>query len=254
MKKRKIIIALIGMLFLTGLYALARNYRWIGSGVDELPDARQEIEKIYSLYNKQDTSFTIRGVIRLLDSEKDNAVKEVTPFVYTKHQAQYYSSLGYVQTLCANGMGIQLDTVNRYIVVSRVDPSLLDNSQNSLLPFTQFMQDTATYKTTIAAVQKGREYAITITSEASPDIKKATIFYHPATYRIIKSEIEWWKSATAGLNENEQDQTWVTRIEYEHTTATGETAAERINKIVVSMNGKIEPAPAYRGYEFQSAF
>jgi hypothetical protein len=257
MKKRKFIFILTALLLLTGLFALAKNYQWLGLGSEdsgEVPDAKTELQKLYSAYNKPDTSFGMKGSIRLFDQEDNNTLKEVTPFRYTKSGSEYYCQLGFLQTICADTIGIQIDTLNKQLMVSKINAAMLSDATGSLLPFSKFIQDERTFHAEVAILRKDKEYAITITDESTPAIKKATVFYDPATYRVLKAEIEWWKEATAGSGEADQNRTWLTRIEYEHLAVTRERVADRINSIIVWKEGKIMPAPAYRGYEFQSTF
>jgi hypothetical protein len=257
MKRNRNIFLVIILLFVSGLVALAANNDWLGSGGnndDDLPDAKAELMQLYATYSRPDSSFAMKGVIRLHDNENENLLKEETPFQYIKIQSQYYCRLGYMQTFCADSLLVQLDTLNRQIVVAKFDPAVLAGLTGSLLPFEKFMKQKADFKFDVSIAGGKKQRTLTVRNDLAPEIKRASVSYDPDTYRIISSEIEWWKDALAGSGESDQNKTWVTRIEYEHGAAAGEPIVTRINKIFTVKNGKIEPAPVYMGYEFQTTF
>jgi hypothetical protein len=257
MKKRNILITLTAaILLVSGAVALAGNFKWLGNrdANDELPDSREELKRLYAVYSKPDSSFAMKGVIRLHDTENKNALTEETPFQYVKVGSACYSQLGYLQTFCADSFFLQLDTLNKQILLSKFDSRLLSDVNQSLFPFEKYMNDTSSsYLVKIVAGRKGKDRSLTVTNDAIPEIKQSVVFYDPVTYRINRVEIEWWKDATAGLSEDDQNRTWFTSIDYQHMPATM-SPASKIYSIITVKNGRIELAPAFRDYEVQSTF
>ncbi len=81
MKKKKLLIPLAVLLILSGLVAIAGNYHWFGLNTGnkttaDLPDAKEELKKLYAAYTKPDSAMHIEGTIRLFDRENNEAFKK----------------------------------------------------------------------------------------------------------------------------------------------------------------------------------
>ena len=258
MSKKKIILPVLLLFVVSGLFAIAKNYHWFGLDISknktDLPDAKEELRKIYGLYSKPDTSLSIKGIIRLYDRENKDALKEQTPFSYSKKGMQVYSQLGYMETFVDDSIVVQLDTVNKYIIVSKTDMSQVQASSQPGLPFEKFMQDTSAFKVEVTVAEKNKQRTLTIKSELNPEIKSSIIYYDPVSYKILKAEIEWWKEAIVYENEDTDKKTWLTIMDYTYPLAPGLTVQEKIKKIIVWKDGKAEPAPAYKDYQVHITF
>jgi len=253
MNKRKFFIPIAVLLVLSGVFAIANNNHWLtpDHNKNELPDAKEELRKLYAIYNKQDTSLTINGIIRLYDRENKDALKEQTPFSYSKKGKRVFNQLGYLQTFFEDSLIVQLDTVNKYIAVSKITEGVQESVQNGL-PFERFMQDTSTFKITATVSEKNKERALTVISELNPEIKSSVIYYDPVTYKIKKAEIEWWKEAPIYDKEAVSKKIWLTIMEY--TYPAGMSNPESIKEIIVWKDGKPEPAKAYKDYQVHVTF
>jgi hypothetical protein len=258
MNKKKIILTAGVLLLVTGLLAIANNFHWLGlnssDNKTELPDAKEELRKLYAVYNRPDTSLNIKGVIKLYDRENKDALKEKTPFSYSKKGIQQYSQLGYVQTFINDSLLVQLDTLNKYIIVSKTGAGSIPQSGQTILPFEKFVQDTSTFKIELTVTEKNKERVLTIKSDLNPGIRSSAIYYDPATYKISKAEIEWWKEAMVYENEDTDKKTWLTVMEYSYPVLSEIPVVEKIKKIIIIKDGKVEPAPAYKEYQFQVTF
>jgi hypothetical protein len=260
MNKKKILIPLAVLLILSGLVAIAGNYHWFGLNIvnkttADLPDAKEELKKLYTVYSNPDSAMHIEGTIRLFDRENEDAFKEEAKFSYSRKGKQLFSELGPIQSVMADSIIVQLDTANKYILVSKIDGAAELPAQAAGLPFEKFMQDTSAFKIEAAVSEKGKERALTIKSELNPEIKSSTLYYDPATYRISHAEIEWWKEAIVYKDEDSQKKTWLSVIRYTYPLSSGKSAAEEIKKIIViNKEGKAEPAKAYNDYSIRSSF
>jgi hypothetical protein len=258
MNKKKIILTAVVLLLVTGLLAIANNFHWLGLNRNgnntELPDAKEELRKLYAVYSNPDTSLNVKGIIKLYDRENKDVLKEKTPFSYSKKGTQLYSQLGYMQSFISDSLVVQLDTMNKYIVVSKTGIGSASQSVQTGLPFEKFMQDTSTFKIDVTITEKNKERVLIIKSDLNPEIRSSAIYYDPVTYKIRKAEIEWWKEAMVYENEDTDKKTWLTVMEYSYPVLSGTAIAEKIKKIIVMKDGKAEPTPAYKDYQFQVTF
>jgi hypothetical protein len=253
--KKKLIIPGLALLVTTGLLAMVNSNHWFGSkapGKNEFPDAKEELSKIYAVYGKADTSFTMKGRIRLFDREQKDSLAEEMPLFYCRQGAAFYGQLGYMQSFFDDGLLVQLDTVNKYIIVSKVEKEAAPVASSGF-PLEKFMEDTSAFKIQAAVIdEKSTERVMTIKSELTPEIKSTTIFYDPVTYVIKRAKIEWWKDAlVAGEDGNK---TWLTVIEYSYPAGRQVPIAEQVKKIITRKNDEVAPAPGYQNYEIRQTY
>ena len=116
------------------------------------------------------------------------------------------------------------------------------------------MQDTSTFKIDATITEKNKERVMTIKSDLSPEIRSSAIYYDPLTYKIMKIEMEWWKEAMVYGSKDMDKKTWLTVMEYKYPPSPGIFVTEEIKKIVTIKDGKAEPTPAYKDYQFEVAF
>ena len=255
MNRRKVFIPIAMLLVLSGLFAIANNNKWLtpGNAKDELPDAKEELRKLYTIYSKQDTSFNINGMIRLYDKENKDVLKEQTTFSYSKKGKDVFNQIGYLQTFFDNSLVVQLDTVNKSIAVSKIEEGVQIPVQSGL-PFEKLMDDTSTFKISATVSEKNKERALTVISELNPEIKSSVIYYDPGTYKIKKVEIEWWKEAMINDQEEANKKIWLTIMEYTYPVSLGTSGPKSINEIIVWKDGKANPTKAYEGYQVHVTF
>jgi hypothetical protein len=255
MNRRKIFIPIALLLVLSGLFAIANSNKWLtpDNAKNELPDAKEELQKLYTIYNKQDTSFNINGMIRLYDKENKDVLKEQTSFSYSKKGKNVFNQIGYLRTFFDDSLVVQLDTVNKYIAVSKIVEGRRVPVQSGL-PFEKFMEDTSTFKISATVSEKNKERALTIISELNPEIKSSVIYYDPVTYKIKKAEIEWWKEAMINDQEEANKKIWLTIMEYTYPVSSGTSGPKSIKEIIVWEDGKPKPTKAYEDYQVHVTF
>jgi hypothetical protein len=116
------------------------------------------------------------------------------------------------------------------------------------------MQDTSTFKIEATLTEKNNKRILTIKSDLNPEIKLSAIYYDPVTYKINKVEIEWWKETMLNENKDAEKKIWLTVMDYSYPVSPGMPVAEKIKKIITMKDGKAEPTPAYKDYQFQVTF
>ncbi|HET9056046.1 MAG TPA: hypothetical protein VFN30_04275 [Chitinophagaceae bacterium] len=244
--------------FLCGAIAVAGKYNiqgaLFGGKKLPLPDAKQELKKIYTLYSNADSSITMEGIIRFYDKEKNDALKEQTGFYFTRNKKNFYSRLDYLQTYCADSLLIQLDTINKFIVVSKINIEVEEGHSQNILPFERFMQDTSSFKITATIKEENDERIITIQSELNPEIKSTSLYYDPVTYKIKRAEVEWWKDPLPGNDKESENKIWLANIEYRYPGISNISVENSIKKIIIINKGQVQVTEAYKDYEVKLSF
>jgi hypothetical protein len=248
MKKRKKIIALVGLLII-GSLAIAGNYSGWFNGSDNdnnQPDAKEEYRRLYERYTRTDSIMNLRGVITLYDGENPTTVKEQSNFEYAKQGKQFYSQLSSLQTFCDGKLVLQLDTVNKIIALSPMNSEDIpaDQSQSSL---NMFFSDTAAFRFSGGVSGNNQERTLTCRHELIPDIRLFRLIYDPVSYQLRKAEIEWWKNPLI-TDTTRKDEVWITKISYQNATPAPWKADELMNKIIRVTEKGIEPMTRYKDY------
>jgi hypothetical protein len=218
---------------------------------NEYPPVKEEFARLYDRLNGKDSTLNLSGTIRLYDSETPNSIKETTPFSFTRSGSSFVSLLGSMQTMSNGHVFIQLDTTNRYLMVSPIDENALSSSAKAVMPFDALFSDTATFRMSGKVGGSATERFIELTSDFSPEIKSMTIYYDPANYMITHAELQWWKNNMIPNNAKEPD-TWITKIQYSYPLFIGLDIEDKISDIITINKNTVEPAAPYRDYRFNS--
>src|SRR4051812_44851384 len=121
-RRKFITLVLCGLMAITGI-AMAGNYAgWFyqyGGRKAVLPTASEEFRKLYERFMQQGSTIDMSGDILLYDGENRSGAKERNSFHFIKNGMASYSQLGYIQNYCNGKLLLQLDTVNRLIIVAR---------------------------------------------------------------------------------------------------------------------------------------
>lgn len=255
-KNKKILFPLFILLFLAGILAVANKNKWFDFGqTNELPDAREEIKKLFNRYSHPDSSINMKGMIRLYDEENDHLLKEETTFIFKKHGLQVYNSLGYLQIFCADSLIVQLDTVNKYILLSKLDQKMMQILSHPInFPSEQWLSDSTDFKIDADVIKKNNYRTLIIKNNHNPDIKSSSITYDPVTYKVKSAEIVWWKNKLTTEEDEKNNKVWVTKITYDHLPPDKFAIDAMINKIIRIEKNKTEVAPAYKGYRVETTF
>lgn len=240
MKNKNTIVMITFLLVLLAgsFFAMARSMGWFPrEGKEPVShDGREDLQKIYARYMGAGQGFDVSGTILLYDEEAGNALKEQTAFRNIRTGSLFYSQLSYQQTFANDSFAVQLDSVNKIIIVSKIDSMVRSAANGSLFPFEKYMGDTSVFKITATVTDNGAERKLVLKNELLPAIKSTTLFYDAATYTITRAEIEWWKSQVQG-NDVDGNKCWLSKISYQNTVGQPLDIQEGINK-VVRYNGK----------------
>ena len=147
----------------------------------------------------------LAGTIYLFEDARATSPKEVTPFKYFRQNLQTYAQLGRIRTYNANDVSLQVDSIDKTVVVSRQQLNAQPEFLESLL------RDTANFKARSLNDENGLK-VIEFINAQTPNIKACRIYYTPGTYELRHCTIEWWKD---GAGEEATDTSvWITKIDY----------------------------------------
>ena len=258
MNKTKIIIPVILLLVLTGFFAIANDQHWFGwnnNTPGKARDGKEELRKLYSRYNQADSSWHINGTIRLYDGEKNNgAQQEETSFNYIKKGLEFYSSFGYTRMISGKDLVIQIDTLNKYIVISK--PVAMEDGavKQTAFPFEKFMNEKSDFKIEASVSEHNDERTLVLNNELTPEIKYCSIVYDTANYQIRRCEIAWWKDALPGTDAEAAKKVWLTRIEYHYLPPVDLSTKDKIDEVITVKNNQIIPVGIYKDYQVEKTF
>jgi hypothetical protein len=242
----------LSALLLSALTAATAGYHW-WKGRDktsapqrELPPAPEEFRKVMLRYQRTVHSLaSVEGTIRIYDQENKSALREVKTFRFVRCGDGYYMQLSYLQTFCDGKWLVQLDTVNRQIVVEKargsaasMDPAV---SQGALF------SDTAQFRISGLVKAEGSQRSLRLQSELNPEIRSSTLFYDSLSYQLNRAEMEWWKPGSAPDDKGEK--IWLARIDYRYPPAEKMDLPAKISSIVTIVRRKVRAAAAYRDYD-----
>ena len=123
MKIRNLILIILVCI---GLFAAAKAYldhNKIGGDTNIHLSAEEEYKKITATFFDKNTNQHIEGEITLYDGENTSKEKEKSSFVFINYGQTFYSRLGYLQTFSNGNFVVQLDTVNKYLVILKAKDS-----------------------------------------------------------------------------------------------------------------------------------
>jgi hypothetical protein len=245
MKKKNKALLLLTLLVLAGFIAVGNWYERINESID----SKEEFRKLYQGFNTGGNQLHITGTIRLLDKEQNDKLTEETSFEYVSSSLAYYSRLDYVQTFSDGQLAVQLDTVNKYVMVSPVEAQQMQAAGNAMFPFEQFLSDTSQFKVHLTAGEREGWRWLRINSELNPEIKTCMIIYDPLSYEVKEVEVEWWKEPVLE-EEIDEKKCWLSKIEYRYHATSSLNIRERIGRILKVNKDKIELTERYKEYNY----
>lgn len=246
MTKNRWVILTVAILFACAYltYASSKSWRNGNFSANELPkDLKQELKNLTLRY--ADSSLHISGVIRLYDLENDGQFKEESPFTFIRNGKSYFSQLDYLCQFANESMIIQLDSINKSIVVSK-NEGLDISLSGDLFPFDQYFTDSAEFRVTGTVAEKGKQRILELRSDFTPAIKVTRIVYDPVTYTIKETEIEWWKEQLF-REEKDGKKCWLTKIDYSYGKP-GSTSIDSLINSVIETQPKIKLKGSYSDY------
>jgi len=233
--------------------AVAGNHgQWFSNNneITEQPDAKTEFRKLSERYLQQDSVLNMTGDIKLYDGES-NQLKEQTAYQIIKEQGRLYSRLSYLQTFCDDQLAVQVDSVNKIVIVANAIGSPTNNN-NTLQQIDGLFSDTAAFRVIGTVAGNAAERTLSFYSEFHPEIRRYHVTYDAVTYQMKRATIEWWKDAVV-LDTTRHDRIWITKIDYHYLPAARTSVKNMMADIITVQNGKIQLTERYRDYQLHIA-
>ena len=189
-------------------------------------------------------------MITLYDGENSSAVKERSMYRFIKQQDQFYSQLSYMQSYCNGEIVVQLDTVDHVIIVADATKET-GKMKRAMQPSPDVLfNEKADFKITGRVTQSNEsERTILLQDDFRPEIKSYELTYDPGTYRVKNVVIKWWKDGGTIMERTDENQVWVSKIEYQQQPETVVNISEEINKIITINKDQVQPASKYQDYQ-----
>lgn len=243
-------IAIVTLLISIGLFGLAQTAGWI-NWLGEMPgreyDGKEEFKKLYNRYNGSG-NFDITGTILLYDVENNNALKEQTSYRSARAGNNLYTQLGCQKTYVVDGLIVQLDTLQKFIIVSALDQQLQEQNASPAFPLESFLNNTSVFSINATVTDNGKDRILKLDGDAMPQVKAAFIYYDPADYSIQKAEIEWWKDQ--GISERpDAKKCWLSQVRYARPGKAIPDISGELEKILSIRDGNVVVNAPYQGYE-----
>jgi|GEM_PF-2729083 len=230
-----------------GMGAWAYTGKWWGRSTP-LPviDGRFEWAKIVQQYQQPGQNIT--GSIRIYEDESLSQEKERMDFCFQKEGDNYFAQLGPAHTIKNGDLLIQMDNVQKIILVNRINES--DNiPAASVLGFDQVMKDTSAFRIIGNVEAKSSTRTLALASDYSPEIRLARFTYDTASYRINSAVIEWYRR----VDLSEDNTVYYMQIDYAYPADKPASIADRFNAIVTKKEDKLVPTEKYSTYQFEPA-
>ena len=245
MRTKKIKMPLVALLVAVSLATTAGIGKWLHKSEPPVPaeDGKVVFRKLYAKLADFNADLNISGSITLYDGE---AIKEKTSFEVLKQKYRVYHRFDHIKQIGNENISVQLDTVNKYLWISKPDKEMLRKQRKGMLPFSDLMADSSFFKITSLP---GDRPAIEIFNDYQPEIKSCVLIYDPQGYTIQQAIIQWWKQP--GSAENREY--FKTETDYQYNTAASVNIDELLESIVTVSRKKVEVNPAYAAYRLELA-
>jgi len=236
------------------------NHWWrkpVNAAGKELPAAAGEYERIIRRYSTKDTAMDIIGTIRIYDGGGNGPIKEKNSFEAVRYGTKYYWQLSFMRGYCDGNLILMVDTVHRRLQVSKMPVSGSSGGQgagvsSNLMPGTLF-SDTAQFKLTgMVEAQEGAGRILTIHSDFNPAVRVSRIYYDTVSYRLIHSEIEWWKDRSG--RDTAAGKIWFAKVDYTYQPRKERDIGKEMWSCITSEKDGIKAAGQYAGYTVTTNF
>ena len=242
------------VLMLAGVIAATTGAGWwkrsvvqAAHGNDDLPGARAEYGRLMKQFRVRDSAMDIWGMIRIYDEEKGGELREARPFRYYRSGFQYYSELSYLQTYCDGKMVLEVDTLHRRMRVSKFNGHDLKGPFFGMLSAEQLFSDTGRLTLNGTLEQRQAERVLTLHSDNGPEIRACRVYYDTISYRLHRTEIEWWKDMS-GLD-TASNRVWLAKLEYNYRERGDPDIGKEMRTYIVTGPGGIKSTGRYANFK-----
>jgi hypothetical protein len=251
---------LFSFLVIAGAIAAGVSHRWWHSssqpaapaGKKVLPSAASEYARLLDRFQVADSAADVSGTIRIYDGERGGVAKETSPFRSFRQGKGYFSQLSYLRTYFDGEMVLIVDTVHRWLEVSRPIAQSGQGSAMAGLPTDVLFSDTARFRLSGTVDEEHAERVLTLRSDFNPEIKLCRLYYDTVSYRLQRSEIEWWKDRVG--RDTSAANIWLAKVEYNYRPRGEGDIASEMRSYIVREAGKIRAAVRYADYQVKVDF
>ncbi|MBN8786929.1 MAG: hypothetical protein J0I84_07555 [Terrimonas sp.] len=243
MRTKKIKIIIVVLLVVVSLFTTAGVSKWLNGNRTHVPpeDGKIVFKKLYAKLVDFNADLNVSGSITLYEGE---TVKEETSFELLRQRHKVFHRFDYIKQIGNEKIAIQLDTVNKYLWISKPDKEMLKKQRKGILPFSDLMADTSFFSVTSLP---GDKPSIAIINNYQPEIKSCVLIYDQQHYTIQQAIIEWWKEPGSPGNR----QYFKTVTDYQYNAATAINIDELLESIVKIDKKNVEVNSAYTNYKVE---
>jgi hypothetical protein len=256
MRYKTILIFLFSFLVIAGGIAAMAARRWWRAPASVqgqvLPAAATEYSRLLDRFRGIDTNMDIRGTIRIYDGKNGGTLKQTSPFRSFKQGSAYFSQLSYLRTYFDGELVLIVDTVHRRLEVSRPIAGGGQGASMAGLPTDVLFSDTARFRLNGTVEDQHAERVLTLKSDFNPEIKVCRLYYDTVSYRLQRSEIEWWKDRMG--RDTSASNVWLAKVDYSYRPRGDEDIAREMRSYIVSDAGKFKPTARYTDYQVKINF
>ena len=263
MRSKTILLSVLMFLAIAGVIAATTGRHWWkqpanasaspAPGIGQnLPAAPAEYSRLFQRMQVTDSAMDISGTIHIYDGERDGLLKETKSFRAFRQGRQWYYQLSYLQTWCDGDLVLVLDTLHRQMEVSKPVAGRGQGPLAANMPSAMLFNDSAQFRISGSVEQDQTERILTLRSDYSPEIKVCRLYYDTASYRLHRTEIEWWKDRvgrdTAGSN------IWLAKLDYVYRPRSTQGIGQEMRSYIVLGPDGIKPADRYSNYHVKVNF
>jgi hypothetical protein len=208
-----------------------------------------ELKKLSDRYFDEKGAFDLSGRIYLYDVEDNNVLKEKSNFRSIQSGDCLYNQLASQQTFVCDGWMIQLDTISRTIIAASVDREEAKKAGKEILPFGRLIEDSAMLQIKATLNETGEEGILSFKTELNPNIRSTSIYYNISNHSIRQTKIEWWKTFSLSAGNRNENQCWLSVIDFDDKKPTVMDIRESFNKVVTIHGTSIKPVGKYQDYK-----
>jgi hypothetical protein len=245
------------LLVLAGFVAAgADGYWWrtpmpAAASASDLPDPAAEYGRLRQRYQTVDSAMDVSGMIRIYDGEHNGKLKEIQPFRSVRSSRQYYWQIGYLRNWYDGSILLVVDTMHRRMTVSRPVSDNLQSTGPYKMPADLLFSDTARFRLSGTVEQEQGQRTLTLHSDYNPEIRVCRVYYDTATYRLHRTEIEWWKDLSG--RDTAAGKVWLAKVEYTYCPPRIDICKEMRTFITVGANG-VTPTLPYANFDIKVNF
>lgn len=252
MSLKTILLFVFCFLVIAGAIGAVDQHWWRPGGAggvaaaQTLPSAASEYGRLLERYDATDSAMDVSGTIRIYDGERGEVLKETSTFRNFRQGAAYFTQLSYLRTYCDGRLVLVVDSVHRQLEVSRSMPQAGRKAAFPGLSPDILFSDTARFRISGMVEQQHAERVLTVRSDYNPEMKLYRLYYDTMSYRIQRTEIEWWKDG--GGRDTTDRNVWLAKVDYSFKSHGVEDIGAEIRSYIVEDVGKVRPTARYADY------